>query len=298
MAANDLLQAESRDRRRAAVVAGLAALFTLGAPLLARAVIGTDPTDNALTRALVQADNRGAILGSAALSVLGLLGITHLLDFLLRATRAREESVQPYVRPLVLIGGIGLALFSGVLQVVTSIRLEHWATHGTQTWEELKQASDYGPLVFVGIAAQLAFAFGFVLVSLNAMRAGLLTRFLGYLGVISAVLFVLAVLPLPIVQAYWLGAIALLLWNVGGAREPPAWQAGEAVPWPSSAELREQRVRAAEARRGGGADEPAVVEGEETSASAAAGGERDGEPAAAGAEPSPAAARRKRKKRR
>jgi hypothetical protein len=285
MATNDFLEAETRGRRPVAIVAGLAALVTLGAPLLARAVIGTAPTDNALTRALVQADNRAAILASAALSVIGLLGITYVLDFLLRATRARETATQPYVRPLLLAGGIGLAAFSGVLQVVTSIRVEHWATNGTQTWEELKQASDYGPLVFVGIATQLAFAFGFVLVSLNAMRAGLLTRFLGYLGVISAVLFVLAVLPLPIVQAYWLTMIALLLWNVGGAREPPAWRSGEAIPWPSSAEQREQRVRAAEARRGETSAEPEVVEGDVTGAADAA---------AAPGQP----ARRKRKKRR
>lgn len=284
MATNDFLEAETRGRRPVAIVAGVAALVTLGAPLLARAVIGTDPTDNALTRALVQADNRAAILASAALSVIGLLGITYVLDFLLRASRVRDTAIQPYVRPLLLAGGIGLAAFSGVLQVVTSIRIEHWATNGTQTWEELKQASDYGPLVFVGIAAQLAFAFGFVLVSLNAMRVGLLTRFLGYLGVISAVLFVLAVLPLPIVQAYWLTMIALLLWNVGSAREPPAWRSGEAIPWPSSAELREQRVRAAEARRGDLPEEPEVVEGEET------GGDDDAAPG----QP----ARRKRKKRR
>ncbi|WP_183342884.1 hypothetical protein [Conexibacter arvalis] len=269
-----------------AIVAVLAAVLTLAAPLVARAIIGTDPTDNALTRALVQADNRGAILLSAALSVLGLLGITFVLDFLLRGARARDTSIQPYVRILLLVGGIGLALFTGVIQAITSLRLEHWATEGTQTWEELRDASNYGPYVFFGIAAQLAFAFAFVLVSLNAMRVGLLTRFLGYLGVISAVLFVLAVLPLPIVQAYWLAMIGLLLWNVRGPREPPAWQLGEAVPWPSSAELREQRVRAAEARRGGGEREPEPV------------GAGDDAEADAGARPVPASARKKRKKRR
>jgi len=290
MATNDFLEAETRDRRRVAIVAGLAALLTLAAPLIARAIIGTDPTDNALTRALVQADNRGAIVASAILSLLGLLGITYVLDFLLRAARNRDTSIQPYVRILVLAGGIGLALFTGVVQAITSSRLEHWATHGTQTWDELKEASNYGALVFVGIVAQLAFAFGFVLTSLNAMRVGLLTRFLGYLGVISAVLFVLAVLPLPIVQAYWLATVALLLWNVRGPREPPAWPSGEAVPWPSSAELREQRVREAEARRGERA--PEQVADDDADGDADTGGDE-----AVGA-PSAGAARRKRKKRR
>jgi hypothetical protein len=50
--------------------------------------------------------------------------------------------------------------------------------------------------------------------------------------------------------------LAILLWpGFSGPREPPAWRLGEAVPWPSAQEAREQRVRAAEARRGG-ASEP------------------------------------------
>jgi hypothetical protein len=57
------------------------------------------------------------------------------------------------------------------------------------------------------------------------------------------------------VQAYWLGALAMLFAGRSPNGTPPAWQSGEAMPWPSAAEMREQRVRDAEARRGG--DEPA-----------------------------------------
>lgn len=298
MVTNDVLEAETQGRRRVAVVAGLAAILYLAPPIVLQAIIGTDPTDNALTRAMVQADNRTVIFLAAILSLLSLLGITYVLDFLLRAARARDTSIQPYVRILLLVGGIGLVLFTGVLQIVTAVRVEHWATNGSLTYDELKEASNYGVFVFFGLAAQLAFAFAFVLVSLNAMRVGLLTRFLGYLGVISAVLFVLAVLPLPIVQAYWLSMIALLLWNVRGAREPPAWAAGEAIAWPSQAELREQRVRTAEARRAGSEPEP-VGRGDdaEPTADIFEGDEEADETDATG-RPIPANARRKRKKRR
>jgi len=65
---------------------------------------------------------------------------------------------------------------------------------------------------------------------------------------------------------------------------PPAWQSGEAMPWPSPAEMREQRVRDAEARRDGGDD---VVEG--------AVGE-EAEPAFGGSSPAPS--KRKKRKRR
>jgi hypothetical protein len=118
------------------------------------------------------------------------------------------------------------------------------------------------------------------------MRAGLLTRFLGYLGVISGALFVLAFVPIPIVQVYWLGALAMLFAGRSPNGMPPAWRSGEAMPWPSAAEMREQRVRDAEARRGGGDD---VVEGELAAPDDAA---------SLGDAASPATSRRKRKKRR
>ena len=49
----------------------------------------------------------------------------------------------------------------------------------------------------------LTLAVGLVLVSLNAMRVGLLTRLLGYLGIVAGAMLVL--FPLPVVQIFWLG---------------------------------------------------------------------------------------------
>jgi len=80
---------------------------------------------------------------------------------------------------------------------------------------------------------------------------GLLTRFMGVLGVICGALIVLPILsPLPIVQTFWLGAMALLLLGRWPNGVPPAWEAGEARPWPSQQEVRERR------RRGAPAPEP------------------------------------------
>jgi hypothetical protein len=58
--------------------------------------------------------------------------------------------------------------------------------------------------------------------------------------VIAGVLMVLRLMPLvpEIVEAFWLGAVgALLLGNWPGGRGP-AWETGEADPWPSAAERR------------------------------------------------------------
>ena len=63
----------------------------------------------------------------------------------------------------------------------------------------------------IGLAS-LALGLGWVVICLNAMRVGLLTRFMGVLGIICGALIVLPILsPLPIVQTFWLGAMALLL---------------------------------------------------------------------------------------
>jgi hypothetical protein len=71
-----------------------------------------------------------------------------------------------------------------------------------------------------------------VLVSLAAMRVGLLPRFLGYLGIVAGVLTILPFLPIPIVEAYWLLALAYLLSGRWPSGVPPAWTSGVAVPWP------------------------------------------------------------------
>ena len=86
----------------------------------------------------------------------------------------------------------------------------------------------------------MATAFLFVMLPLRARRAGLLSQFMGILGVIAGALMVLRLMPLvpEITQAFWLGAIgALYLGNWPGGRGP-AWESGEPEPWPSAAQRR------------------------------------------------------------
>src|SRR5436190_17605633 len=66
------------------------------------------------------------------------------------------------------------------------------------------------------------------------MRAGLLSRFMGVLGLILGALFVLPLIASPIIQLFWLlalGALFMGLWP--GAGRGPAWESGEAEPWPT-----------------------------------------------------------------
>lgn len=284
MATAETLQAEARERPRMTVVAIVAAVFTLLGSLVARIASGAPP-DNLLAALLFYHDNQASQYVTAACSVVGAIAIAFVLDFLYRATLARNPQLPRQIRPLPWIGGIGVAVFTIAYQIALGVNVAHFATQGSQTYEEARKAIDAGVPSVVGLFVQLALALAIVMISINAMRVGLLTRFLGYLGVISGALFVLMFVPVPIVQVYWLGALAMLFAGRSPSGTPPAWQSGEAMPWPSPAEMREQRVRDAEARRGGDVVEGSVAEPGD-------------EPTTAGPGRAGAGSKRKRKKRR
>jgi hypothetical protein len=97
----------------------------------------------------------------------------------------------------------------------------------------IEDASLQVPAQILQYAGILALAFAFVYCSLNAMRVGLLTRFWGSLGIALGVASVIGLLEFALV---WFIYVGLLVagWVPGG--RPPAWAAGEAVPWPSPGE--------------------------------------------------------------
>jgi hypothetical protein len=75
-----------------------------------------------------------------------------------------------------------------------------------------------------------------IYVPLQAQRAGLLTRFFGSLGMALGASMIL-ILPVALLGVLvWMGYLGLLfVGRVPGGR-PPAWETGEAVPWPRPGE--------------------------------------------------------------
>ncbi len=132
-----------------------------------------------------------------------------------------------------------------------------FVSHGSQTYPQAQRAArPESSLLVPQIGNYLGLfivAVALVLVSLGAMRVGLLTRFLGYLGIIAGVLTIIPLVPIPIVEAYWLLALAYLLSGRWPSGVPPAWSSGRAEPWPSSQQLRAARARS---RRRRAADGP------------------------------------------
>jgi hypothetical protein len=252
MTTGDRVAYEARVRLRHAVIAALAGVLLFAAAALQAA--GPQPKVNELTVQLLVTDKRGGLeVIGAVINGLGLLGLAATLSFLFGATRARRPALSQGAWITAIVGGV-LASVGGIAYgVVITIKAHEFATHGAQTYPQanaLLGSAAIAALQYAGLIGSLLLAIAFVLVALNAMRVGLLTRFVGYLGIAAAAasLLLIGSAPALLIEVFWLLAVAYLLAGRWPNGDPPAWRTGEAEPWPSAAEAREQRQRASGAR--------------------------------------------------
>jgi hypothetical protein len=251
---------EARQRPRAGVAAALAGLLTLGANIWSATAFRGAPragfleslqnvarpgpvggTQSTRTRAYEFFDaHMAAAIGSSVLLAIGLVALGWALSFLAAATRARRPESPRFVAYLPLIGAVLQAVAAVMRSVATSASVSDFVA-GPHTVDSAVDVSSSSLLVsaaFIGFVGQFTLAAGIVLVSLHAMRAGLLTRFLGVLGILVGVLQILPIGVLPVAQAFWLLALAALFIGFRpGTGMPPAWTTGRAQPWPSQAAL-------------------------------------------------------------
>jgi hypothetical protein len=233
---------EARVRNRNAVIAALAGVLLVVA---AAVQLGGPHTKvDELTVDLIVANKRFPLdLIAAVLNALGALAVAWTLVYLYRCSRARNPEVGSYVKWIAIAGGVAAAVTGVVYAIVVAIKVHEFVTTGSQTYQEanhLTGAPGLLALQLLGQAAALLLAIGFALVSLNAMRQGLLTRFMGYLGIFAGVLVLFQVTQIPVVQGFWLVAIGYLISGRWPSGLPPAWKSGRAEPWPSSAQMRAQ----------------------------------------------------------
>ena len=110
-----------------------------------------------------------------------------------------------------------------------------------------------------------------IVVMLNSLRTGLLPRWMAFLGMFSALLILLPNVgpTLQLIPAFWLVMMGMLLSGKWPGGDPPAWEAGEARPWPSRAQMQAERGRAGRqacrrrgrSRRRGAGAHPALAVG-------------------------------------
>jgi hypothetical protein len=177
-------------------------------------------------------DHSGEVIGAGVAGLIGYIGMAWAVGFLAVAARSRRPELPRWAVILTIAGGVLLGLGVLILQISEVVDAGNFLD-GPRT---VADAASSGGLVAFGklmqVLGSLTLAVALALVSLNAMRAGLLTRLYGVLGIITGASLV--VFPLPIVQVFWLGSLALLCLGLWPGGLPPAWRSGIAEPWPSN----------------------------------------------------------------
>jgi hypothetical protein len=177
-------------------------------------------------------------------------GVT--LWYLWRCTRSRATKSLSYLPVLVGIGVV-IAAATGIVYVLAFVHIaSEFVSTGAQTYDQANRLESSGVIEICKVLGQLGallIAVSFVLVSLQAMRVGLLPKFMGYVGMLAGALFLFPITQIPIVQLFWLLALAMLFAGRWPDGVPAAWRTGQAEAWPSSAEIRARRVANAEDSR-------------------------------------------------
>jgi hypothetical protein len=187
-------------------------------------------------------DHRGMLLVGAILQGAGTVFLIFPLFYLFQAADARSETMRTALLGITVAG----PLFLGVAAVVQWVGFDAAAAafgtppHGTSAndyaGDVIRDQSAYSAAQGMTFAGTLGLVVAVFYTSLNAMRVGLLTRFWGTLGMALGVSVLF--LSLIGVLIFFL-VIALLILGIWPGERPPAWETGEAIPWPRPGESRE-----------------------------------------------------------
>jgi len=237
------LRWEARFAKPAAVSAFLAALFIIGGTVVRQVVALSDRPDDEREFLVAIDKNAESFLASAFIQSLSFLFVGGVFVYLFRATKARKPEFPTIALVLAVLGPILLAV-AGPLSDISRLDIaDEFLASGEQTVKRAEDLLDDRSVVAaaVGSGGTLALAIAFVLININAMRVGLFSRFMGIIGAIVGGLYVLPILSGPlIVQLFWLLAIGVLFLGHWPGGRGPAWESGEAEPWPSPAERRQE----------------------------------------------------------
>jgi hypothetical protein len=278
------LAVEGAQRVRVAACALTAGLFFFGGQLWVAVIGSKEPTVGVLQglypafhgMAAAMTDPRTiheqflvahqySLIASFVISNLGALGMLVPLRYLAAAEQARSPTPSRIASYLALYGPILLAVFLPTFEISLILGAHSYLSHGARTAAAITAATAGGlrvALQLILTVGTLSLAAAFILISLRAMRVGLLTRLLGIVGIIGGVLFLIPLTPLPVVQALWLVFFAAMLLQFGGRPLPEAWTVLEARPWPARERTprqpRQPRTASTPRAPRRGASEPAV----------------------------------------
>lgn len=270
----ELLEREARVRPRAGVAAIVAGVLPLLALVLEQLVRSGAPTDgqrilsgprSVLERAAGRPDGQGltaaqqvalgehlwTFAAAALLGVLASIALAYALSVVIGAVagrRSRPVGPLAYVAPVAIVAYGVLDGVFGMVQAVRRAEIAQVPTSDLSRVRDIFDASVPPALQLVLALATALYAGSLVWTNLQAMAAGLFTRFLGILGVFGGLVVVLGGIGLNLDQvgllrAFWAIAVGVLLLGRWPRGEPAAWSDGIAKPWPTRAEQVEQLER-------------------------------------------------------
>jgi len=233
--------------RRWARVAGICAIAVLPLFILSTYLEGSTAVfdfDVATERLRAADADSGQLLAAAALRGLSFLLYLPPLLYLFRAAQARSERVSPAMVGFVFIGPVlfgAWVLVSNIAQSQIAQDFVAQAAVGGDIYTMLDNLADDSSLASIGsnlfFPAVLAILVAMIYVPLQAMRVGLLTRFFATLGMALGASLLLITPPFSLRALSrgfaWLGFMIL---GRSPRGRPPAWETGEAIPWPKPGE--------------------------------------------------------------
>jgi hypothetical protein len=192
-------------------------------------------------------------IAGAVLVGLGTLATYPPLAYLYKATALRAP-IPRFALIAAAVGAAGSGIGLTISRIAQYAEAHSFATGSDHTNSAVVDAQSNPVFLaggFIGEVLGLGLAIAFLLISLNARRAGLLRQLMGVVGMFVGATVVFGSLdPFGIVRSLWLAALGLLFIGRLPMPRPKAWSVAEAVPWPNAAQVREQREAARRAREG------------------------------------------------
>jgi len=269
VSAGDQLAWERRFGPRAGAAALGGAMFIVASFVSQLSLLRVKTKNEADTLRAVHAHASGYVAGGV-LQLVALLFLAVVLYYLYRAARLRR----PQTPPIALVLGVVGPILFGIVGAIGPFVIRHFAMEfvngANHTNQHAKDLVSGGAARAFGIATLptgLAFAFAVIITNINSMRAGLVSTFVGIIGVIGGLLFVLPLGPPQLLLFFWLVSMTVILYDRWPGGRGPAWETGEAMKWPTAMERR----TAAAAARGAPSAPPAAEElepGEQSSTAA------------------------------
>ncbi len=192
------------------------------------------------------------VVGGILIGIGGLLAFAPLA-YLFRAARNRRRELPQIALISAAIGAVGYGVGQAITRTSYYIGAANFQDSADKSNSAAGDALNNSGVVAGGLIAQIgqiALAVAFALVSLNAMRVGLLTRFQGVLGMIVGATLILPLDQFGLIRSAWLVLVGLLILSIWPRQRPPAWETAEAVPWPTQQQIREEREAARREREG------------------------------------------------